>query len=146
MKSRWKWKMRRKSMKSDLMKRSQRTQVIELPLDLGLELGQRIGTAVAADEGVLRLRLRMAMQHRLPHRELVEIGVDQAVDHGAHRVFVHGRFTQASSASSSWLVASLAPRRRTARPSSTACARSSASNSRWSTAGSMRESEIAQNL
>ena len=43
----------------------------------GGQFGQRIGRRVAAHEGVLGLRLRVAMQHGLPHRELVQIGFEQ---------------------------------------------------------------------
>ena len=57
----------------------------ELTLHLGLQLRQRHRAGPAAVEGVLGLRLRKAVQHRLPHRELVEVGVQQTVDDGFHR-------------------------------------------------------------
>jgi hypothetical protein len=69
----------------------QRAQRVELALDFGDELGERECRLVAAEERVLGLRLGMAMQHRLPHRELVEIGVEQAGDDGLHRAFVRSR-------------------------------------------------------
>ena len=56
------------------------TEPIELAVHLLAQLGQRPGAAVAADEAVLGVRLRMAMQHRLPHRDHVEVGVEQARD------------------------------------------------------------------
>ena len=62
-------------------------QRVELAIDLRQQIGKRIRRRVAADEGVLGLGLRMTMQHRLPHRELVEIRVQQAGDDGLHRRF-----------------------------------------------------------
>jgi hypothetical protein len=63
---------------------AQGAQVVELALDLVLQLGQRVGRRAAVVEAVLGLRLRKAMQHGLPHRELVQVGVEQAGDDG-HR-------------------------------------------------------------
>jgi hypothetical protein len=63
---------------------SQAAQVVQLLVDLAEQLGQRIVGLVAADEGVFGLGLRMPMQHGLPHGELVEVGVQQALDDGLH--------------------------------------------------------------
>jgi hypothetical protein len=64
---------------------AQRAEMIELTIDVVDQLGQRKLADLAAEEGVLGLRLRKTMQHRLPHRELVEVGVQQTVDDGFHR-------------------------------------------------------------
>jgi hypothetical protein len=68
----------------------QRAERVELAVQLGNELGERIRRRVATEEGVLGLRLRVPMQHCLPHRELVEIGIEQAGDDGRHRRFRRG--------------------------------------------------------
>ncbi|KAI1692006.1 hypothetical protein Ddc_23905 [Ditylenchus destructor] len=48
----------------------QGAQVVQLALQVRDQLGERVLRRVAAGEAVLGLRLRMAMQHRLPHGEL----------------------------------------------------------------------------
>ena len=63
---------------------SQRAQMVDLLVDLGDQMRQRIVVRIAANEDVLGLCLRMPVQHRLPHRELVKVGLEQAVDHGLH--------------------------------------------------------------
>ncbi len=65
----------------------QRAERVQFAVQLGDELGERIRRRVAAQERVLGLRRRVPMQHRLPHRELVEVGVEQAGDDGLHRRF-----------------------------------------------------------
>ena len=64
----------------------QRAQVVELLVDLVDQFGQRVRRLVAAHEGVFGPGLRVPMQHGLPHRELVQIGVEQVVDDRLHRV------------------------------------------------------------
>ena len=64
----------------------QRAQVIELLVHVGQQIGQRVSRLVATHERVLGLRLRVPVQHGLPHRELVQVGVEQAVDDRLHRV------------------------------------------------------------
>ena len=64
---------------------TQRAQRIQLLVQVRQQLGQRVLGLVAADEGVLGLRLRIAVQHGLPHRELVEVCVQQAGDDGGGR-------------------------------------------------------------
>ncbi|MNV59973.1 hypothetical protein D3C71_1524230 [compost metagenome] len=63
---------------------AQPAQRIELGVDLRQQLGQRKLGRAAADKFVARLGLRMAVQHGLPHREFVEIGVEQAGNDGGH--------------------------------------------------------------
>jgi len=67
-----------------VLRQAQRAQVVELRVDLRQQIGQREGARVAADEAVLGPRLRVAMQHGLPHRELVEVGLDEAADDRCH--------------------------------------------------------------
>jgi hypothetical protein len=64
---------------------TQRAQGIELALHLRQQRAQVEALAVAAHEAVLGLRARVPMQHRLPHRELVEVGLQEAVDDGGHQ-------------------------------------------------------------
>ncbi len=68
--------------------------MVELLVDVREQFGQRISGLVAADEGVLGLRLRVAVQHGLPHRELVQVGVQQAADDGLHGAVLRCSFGQ----------------------------------------------------
>ena len=70
----------------------QRAQVVQFALEVGHQRRERVLRRVAAGEAVLGLRLRMPVQHRLPHRELVEVGLQQAADHRRRGVgTAHGR-------------------------------------------------------
>ncbi|MNT25679.1 hypothetical protein D3C72_1612100 [compost metagenome] len=63
----------------------QRAQAADLVADLSREL-REVDARVAALEAVLDPRPRKVVQDHLHHRELVEVGVEQAVnDHGAVR-------------------------------------------------------------
>ena len=62
----------------------QRAQVVELRVHVGQQFCEWESALVAADEAVLSLCLRVAMQHGLPHRELVEIGFEQAANDRGH--------------------------------------------------------------
>lgn len=96
---------------------AQRAQGVQLALHLGQQLGQREGRLRAADEFVFGLGLGIAVQHGLPHREFVEIGVEQAGDDGSHGAMLgkQERRLRAGGRSgpykwSSWLEASRNPR------------------------------------
>ncbi len=75
---------------------AQRAQAIELGLDIGAQLRQRVGRRVATDEGVLGMRARVAVQQRLPHREFVEVVLQQAADDGCIAVGAHFSTFQAA--------------------------------------------------
>jgi hypothetical protein len=68
--------------------KAQAAQGVQLALHLGQQLGQREGRGRAADKFVLGLGLGVAVQHGLPHGELVEVGVQQAGDDGLHAVLL----------------------------------------------------------
>ena len=63
---------------------AQRAQVVQRGIHFGQQLGQRVQGLVAADKAVFALRLWMPVQQRLPHGELVQVGVEQAGDDGGH--------------------------------------------------------------
>ena len=65
---------------------AQAAQVVQRSVHLWQQLGQRVGWGVAAHKAVFALCLWVAVQQGLPHRELVEIGVEQAGDDGVHGV------------------------------------------------------------
>ena len=67
-----------------LLRKTQLAQVVQLGVHFVQQVGQRVVRRVAADKFVVRLCLRMSVQHGLPHGEFVEVGVEQAGDDGRH--------------------------------------------------------------
>ena len=63
---------------------AQGAQVVQRGVHFGQQLRQRIGRRVAAHKTVFALGLGVAVQQRLPHREFVQIGVEQAGDDRVH--------------------------------------------------------------
>src|SRR5439155_15548807 len=64
---------------------SQRAEVVQLRFDFLVQGGEVRWRIVAAMEAIFARSGRKAVQEGLQHRELVEVGIEEALDHGLER-------------------------------------------------------------